>query len=202
MFVRAGMNWVEKAYAKAEKTYKEAQAAEERRREQSSTRRGSADASSGTRKDPPPSPGATPCSSATFKMGGPLGISWIQQRTDDAAVVKAIKPGSAASLVPGMCPGLLLTEVNGSPMAGVPYAEQIRAIREAVRPLRLGFDPSQVQEQTVTKGRRGSVERTAAGSPSMAEKWDAATQSGRKILQRLASDPGVRALQLVNRPPL
>ena len=139
-------------------------------------------------------PGTPPnvCSEAVFEHAeGPLGISWKQQKTDDAAVVKAIKPGSAASKIEGLRPDLVLTSVNGMSTVGMPYVDAIDAIRESERPLVLCFDPAHIQNQIV-----GGLPPDS--SPDISPLG--MKSAGPKGMKRLQSDPGVR-LKLVSRAP-
>ena len=87
------------------------------------------------------------CTETSFENEGPVGISWVKQELDDAAVVKAVKPGSAAEQVAGLVPGLVLTSVNGVAVIGLPYIDQIDMIRESERPLVLAFDKCHLQNQ-------------------------------------------------------
>lgn len=191
-----GMNWVEKAYAKREKEQREAREKEARmlakkQRIKAGQRRSSLDAMSIPLVEKTP-PGTPPniCSVAVFETDGPLGISWVQQQTDNAAVVKGVRPGSAAAKIEGLCAGLVLTSVNGLAVEGMAYAEVIETIRESERPLSLCFDPAHIQNQIVA-----SAIPLVDPSPTRSSK--SASPMGMK---RLQSDPGVR-LKLVSRRP-
>jgi hypothetical protein len=199
-----GMNFLEKAYAKREKEQREAREKEARmlakkQRIKSGQRRSSLDMqlniSGFPRTSSEQTPPGTPpnvCSEAVFEHAeGPLGISWKQQKTDDAAVVKAIKPGSAASKIEGLRPDLVLTSVNGMSTVGMPYVDAIDAIRESERPLVLCFDPAHIQNQIV-----GGLPPDS--SPDISPLG--MKSAGPKGMKRLQSDPGVR-LKLVSRAP-
>eukprot|EP01043_Picozoa_sp_COSAG02_P068993 COSAG02_NODE_11654_length_1680_cov_2.085389_2_plen_370_part_00 len=194
-----GMNWVEKAYAKREKEQREAREKEARmlakkQRVKAGQRRSSLDAmgapvSRTTSEKTPPSTPPNVCSVAVFETDGPLGISWVQQRTDNAAVVKGVRAGSVAGKIEGLCAGLVLTSVNGLAVEGMPYAEIIETIRESERPLTLCFDPAHIQNQIVA---------SALPLVDPSPKRERAVQSaGPKGMKRLQSDPGVR-LKLVS----
>lgn len=181
-----GMNWAEKAYAKYEKEQREAREKEARmmakkQRIQAGQRRSSLEGAplfrTKSEKSPSPPRPADVCSEAVFEHDGPLGISWVQQKTDNAAVVKGVRPGSAAATIGGLRAGLVLTSVNGIAVEGLAYSEVIDSIRESERPLTLCFDPAHIQNQIVAKAKA---------------RFDVSPEP--KGMVRLQSDPGIRNL--------
>lgn len=201
-----GMNWVEKAYAKREKEQREAREKEARmlakkQRVRAGQRRSSLDTAMGNTSSEKTPPGTPPnvCSTAVFQKDGVIGISWAQQKTDNAAVVKAVRPGTQAARIEGLCPGLVLTSVNGTAVLGLPYSEVIDLVRESERPLTLCFDPQHIQNQIVGSAVASHVdqspERSPNGKPSNGKMKR--LQSDPSAMKRLQSDPGVH-LKLVS----
>lgn len=129
-----GMNWMEKAIAKREKQA----VADKQQSQKQKQERAAADARVGELGGDG-SQGLV-CREAVFEMVGPLGVSWVSRSSDDACVVKAIKPEGQAAQVDGMCAGLVLRAINGQPTKGMSYKTQVKQIRVKPRPLTLSFE--------------------------------------------------------------
>ena len=92
---------------------------------------------------------------ALFPDWGDVGISFSESGKDKLgrASVKSVKPGSKAP--PEVCPGIVLISVHDErdgtrQTTGMSYEEQIKAIRNAGRPMKLTFQPP---ESAVPRGR-------------------------------------------------
>lgn len=97
------------------------------------------------------------CKEAVFRKNGPLGISWLSRKKDDAAVIRTIKPNGQAASIDGLCAGLILRSINGKPTAGLSYEMQRQRIKLASRPMTLTFEAPSLA---------GSLRGQSASSPS------------------------------------
>eukprot|EP01052_Picozoa_sp_SAG31_P031745 SAG31_NODE_3399_length_4314_cov_6.223962_2_plen_605_part_00 len=96
-----------------------------------------------------------PLTVAAFPAEGPLGIMWQELRYERFcfAVVKAVQPGSAAAMNQVVA-GLLLGYIQGQSTFGQQYEDVISHIKQASRPLQIGFiaeiEPEMPPPQTET----------------------------------------------------
>ena len=109
----------------------------------------------GVPKWKPPKVDAFGTVEALFPDWGDVGISFSESGKDKLgrASVKSVKPGSKAP--PEVCPGIVLISVHDErdgtrQTTGMSYEEQIKAIRNAGRPMKLTFQPP---ESAVPRGR-------------------------------------------------
>jgi hypothetical protein len=73
------------------------------------------------------------------------GIGIVAARDDGGIMVKSVIPGEAASRA-GLQTGVVITEIDGKPIAGIEFPEQVRLLRGTVgHPVRIGYKNGPVQ---------------------------------------------------------
>ena len=113
-----------------------------------------------------------------FTESGPLGLN-LGSTDSGPTVLKSLTPGSLGAAQPKLAPGLVLSTVQGKSVANLHYKERLQAIKNAGRPLTLGFLRIEGAAPTVAPKVDEEVmeQETAAIIASLAERglgmvWD------------------------------